>query len=185
MRLGRITPWVESGLLLRAFKESDICLEYLRTLNDADYMRFSRQGLVAHDRHTAFAYLTELERTGGVMIAGFAEATRNLVATVTIRPGPTSGAVEMGLLTLQPFQRQGVGRTTWQACLTYLKSRESRVNEVLAGTHKDNVGMQRILLESGFARIAEPSGEAGNHGLNIFFKRVLRSLGPSDVLVAE
>ena len=160
-------------------------MEYLRTLNDADYMRFSRQGLVAHDRYTALAYLTELERTGGVMIAGFDEATMTLVATVTMRPGPTSGAIEMGLLTLRPFQGQGVGRTTWQACLTYLKTRESSVKEVLAGTHSDNVGMQRILHNSGFTQIASPSGDARGNGPNLFFKCVLPTLGTCGDLAAE
>ena len=185
MRLGQIAPWVESRLLLRVFKVSDICVEYVRTLNDADYMRFSRQGLVAHDGYTASAYLTELERTGGAMIAGFDEATRNLVATVTIRPGPTSGAVEMGLLTLRQFQGRGVCRTTWQACLTYLKTYEPSVKEVLAGTHKDNVGMQRILHNSGFTQIASPPGDATDDRPNLFFKCVLPSLGACDDLAAE
>jgi RimJ/RimL family protein N-acetyltransferase len=183
MRLASVTPWQTPELSLRAFHEFDICEDYLRTLNDASYMQFSRQRLRAHDRETVREYLSEVHRSGGAMVASFSRRTDKLVATTTMRPNSRKGAVEMGLLTLGSCRESGFGGATWLACIDYLRTREPDVHIIVAGTHQDNSAMQRILLTSGFAHVLDQTGKNSTEGLNMYFELGLRSRGAIDEVV--
>ena len=136
-------------------------------------MRFSRQRHIVHDRETATAFLSEVERSGGLMVASLSRHSGDLVATVTVRPRPEKQGVEMGILTLKEFHRSGMGLATWQACLDYLRVHESRIRLVMAGTHRDNEGMKRILVSSGFLEVSSRERHGGNSGPIVFYERQL------------
>lgn len=185
MRLAPIDPWQTPRLNLRAFRMTDICTSYLQSLNDPTHMRFSRQRHLAHNHETATEYLSDVEVAGGCMIASLSRQTGHLVATVTMRPSSERQGVEMGILTLREFRGTGIGLATWQTCLDYLRIHEPSVRVVLAGTHRDNTGMKRILAASGFLRMDASETRKAMRGPNEFFRLELRAPGANDEVAAR
>lgn len=146
MELG---SWDAEGIHVRDFRGSDISNNYLSTLNDSDYMRFSRQAAITHTATSALEYLRNINETGGVMLAGISLPEQLLVATMTVRPLQSECTVELGLMTIRGFQRRGYGLRMWLACLERLRDVEG-VKHIRAGTQAQNGAMRRILELSGF-----------------------------------
>ena len=146
-----LDAWSTEEIHVRPFVESDVSLDYLATLNDTKYMRFSRQSAFTHTRASALAYLREVTEQGGVMLAGTSVSEECLVATATVRPLREVGVLEMGLMTMRGFHARGYGLSMWRACLERLRVLDG-VACIQAGTHRQNVGMRRILDLSGFRR---------------------------------
>ena len=158
--------WTDGNLLLRPFEEGDVTRDYLSTLNDKEYMRFSQQQHTTHTPAATQQYLVDLRDAGGDLVACINYETETLISTVSVRPGESLGEVWMGLMTLRGHAGKGAGLQAWSAVVRRLCASDSDLT-LRAGTHRGNVGMQRILSRSLFLPSASDD-EAAQH---IYFYR--------------
>lgn len=141
--------WFSRRLEMRPFSSVDCSDDYLASLNDREHMRFSRQRLVSHTPEAVDLYIAEVRGDGGELIACRLRNTSQLAATVSARCLQDEGVVELGLMTLISYARQGIGYEAWRSAVEVVGSCPE-VRRIQAGTDIDNVGMQRVIERSGF-----------------------------------
>jgi RimJ/RimL family protein N-acetyltransferase len=172
-------------LMYRPFEGQDVSPDYLETLSDPSYMRFSRQRTVVHTVESALEYMRDLRASQGQLIAAVDQVAERVVATVSVRPwadkAPAEGAethAEVGLMTLKNFSGKGFGTEAWGAVVARL--REDGMAEWLwAGADEQNIAMRHIIVNSGFTLVdgcppwISPSQAPNRH--NVYYKLSLTS----------
>jgi len=141
--------WFSTRLAMCAFSQEDCSDDYLESLNDREHMRYSRQRFLCHTPETVEVYISELRAVGGELIACRLRNSAKLAATVSARCLQDEGVVELGLMTLVSYARQGVGHEAWRSVVDVVGSCPE-VTLLRAGTDIGNAGMQRIIEGSGF-----------------------------------
>lgn len=168
--------WLDESLWFRPFEASDVGPEYLSTLNDSEYMKFSQQKFIKHTAETAHAYVSSIRRAGGDLIACLDCETESLVSTVSVRCGALENEVWLGLMTLRCHAGKGVGLKAWLAVARRLCESDGTVL-IRAGTHVDNAAMQRIMSRSGFLVVA-PTRRTSNQ--MYFIRKCTNRAGGAD-----
>lgn len=158
--------WTDGNLILRPFEEEDVTEDYLLTLNDREYIKFSQQRHTAHTPASAHRYLRDLRNAGGDLIACVNYETESLISTVSVRPGESLDEVWIGLMTLRGHAGRGSGLRAWSAVVRRLCASGSDLT-LRAGTHRDNLAMQRVLSRSLFL----PSTSGDEAAQHIYFHR--------------
>jgi len=151
--------WTDGSLMLRPFQEGDVTEDYLLTLNDREYMRFSQQAHTTHTPASARRYLGDLRTAGGELVACVNDETGCLISTVSVRPGESLGEAWIGLMTLRGHAGKGAGLRAWSAVVRRLCASGSDLT-LRAGTHRDNLAMQKVLSRSLFLPSSSGEGPA-------------------------
>lgn len=167
-------------LTYRPFERQDVTPDYLETLSDPLYMRFSRQRSVVHTVESALEYIRDLRSSQGQLIAAVDQVAERVVATVSVRPWAdktlaegTETHAEVGLMTFKNFSGRGFGTEAWGAVVARL--REDRMADWLwAGADEQNIAMRHIIVNSGFRLVdgcppwITPSQAPTRH--NVYYK---------------
>lgn len=144
-------------LLIRDFAASDITNEYLKALNDHEYMRFSQQRLRRHNRSSCMEYLRGFERTPSFFLAICDRNSSRLVGTISVHVDPESSVADMGLFVFPGAAGIGYGSEAWRCVLDTLLD-DYPMTQVTAGTATGNEAMRRIIKGSGMRRVAIDCG---------------------------
>jgi RimJ/RimL family protein N-acetyltransferase len=129
--------------------EDHISDDYLITLNDPEYMRFSQHKNKSASIESQLEYLNKFDFTSDFLLAITDQESGDMVATATLRLLSDEELVNIGFLVLKKFGGMGLGKevlrelSTWVFDLFPLRGQQ-------IGTRHQNIGMQRIALAAGF-----------------------------------
>ena len=135
--------------IITRLSENQINNQYLATLNDPTYMRFSQHKNSSASFGTQREYLSHFDYISDFLLAITDKGSGELVATATLRLLPDEAIVNIGFLVLKKFGGMGLGKevlrelSVWVFELFPLRSQQ-------IGTRRENIGMQRIALTAGF-----------------------------------
>lgn len=124
-------------------KEDQITPDYLETLNNKTYMRFSRHVETMHDIESQKKYLKQFDFEKNLILAITTSDTRELVATATLYVDPSSKRVNVGFLIIYKYSGKGLGYEICHSVINFTKSIFPN-HTIEIGTSIDNFGMRTI-----------------------------------------
>lgn len=135
-----------NDITIQDFKLEDISQDYLSWLNDKDYMKFSRQSLITHDRISVAKFIGDLASDNNI----FLSIKRNsiLIGTVTIYIDSDYQVCSPGILIGRSFAKLGYGELVWRFVIGTV-SKHLHMRKVSAGTLINNYAMIKLFEKSG------------------------------------
>ncbi len=136
-------------LLLRPLTTSDIDENYLGWLKDVEVTRFSNQRFRQHNLQTCRTYQQSFSGTANSFLLIIHKKDDVPIGTLTIYRSPQHGTADIGLmLGDRHYWRQGLGLEAWSAVLNKVLT-ENGLRKVTGGTARPNIGMVKIMEQSG------------------------------------
>ena len=134
------------NITLKDFELDDITDEYLSWLNDKDYMKFSRQSLITHDKVSVAKFIGDLASADNI----FLSIKRNsiLIGTLTIYIDSDYQVCSPGILIGRSFAKLGYGELVWRFVIGTV-SKDLHMRKVSAGTLINNYAMIKLFEKSG------------------------------------
>lgn len=134
------------NITLKDFELDDITDEYLSWLNDKDYMKFSRQSLITHDKVSVAKFIGDLASADNI----FLSIKRNsiLIGTLTIYIDSDYQVCSPGILIGRSFAKLGYGELVWRFVIGTV-SKDLHMRKVSAGTQINNYAMIKLFEKSG------------------------------------
>jgi RimJ/RimL family protein N-acetyltransferase len=129
--------------------ENNICEEYLKTLNDPSYMRYSLNKDKEFTFESQVEYLHTFDFKSNYLLAIANRQNGDLVATATLRLIPDGTMVNIGFLVLKHFGGMGLGKKALRALSAWVFELYPLVCQQI-GTRRENIAMRRIALAAGF-----------------------------------
>ena len=139
--------------------------EYLSTLNDSQYMRFSQHGGKSATIETQLEYLRSFDFKQNFLLAITDCQLNKLVATATLRVNPKNQFIDIGFLVFKNFGGQGMGREILRSLSSWVFQLFPTHSQVI-GTRLENFGMQKIAISADFKSMEEPATDG-----NVYFIR--------------
>ncbi len=133
----------------------DITSEYINTLNDKEYMRFSRNSKYTHTFATQISYIRKFEKTSNLLLAIKETGTNALVGSLTCYVNFNTLTVEIGILIFKSFSGRDYSTEALRILLPYLESSYPGMTAVI-GTDRQNFAMQKVARKLAFE---SPSSE--------------------------
>lgn len=116
----------------------DFFVFLIQTLNDKDYMRFSRQSQITQSFDSVSEYISNLLSNGGMYFQIF--CNNLIVGTVTVKP-QSPHVAEVGILVFRQYCNMGVASYVWSRMPAKLRDNNFRC--MIAGTHIQNFQMRK------------------------------------------
>lgn len=123
--------------------------DYLETLNDHEYMRFSQHKNKSASLETQLQYLNSFDFISDFLLAITDRESGEMVATATLRLLSDDALVNIGFLVLKKFEGVGLGKEVLRELSTWVFDLFPLRNQQI-GTRHENIGMQRIAIAAGF-----------------------------------
>ena len=162
--------YIVSRLTERHFTE-----EYLSTLNDSQYMRFSQHNGKQATTETQLEYLRSFDFNQNFLLAITDCQLNQLVATATLRVNPENQLINIGFLVIKNFGGQGLGKEILRTLSSWVFQLFPTQSQLI-GTRLENFGMQKIAISADFKLVEEP----GTDGNVYFLKKPLPLPRPLD-----
>jgi RimJ/RimL family protein N-acetyltransferase len=128
--------------------------EYLSTLNDSQYMRFSQHAGKLATTETQLKYLESFDFNQNFLLAITDCRLNRLVATATLRVNPENQDLNIGFLVLRSFGGQGIGKEIFKSLSSWVFQLFPTLSQVI-GTRIENLGMQKIAISADFKLVEE------------------------------
>ena len=130
---------------------TDINQDYLETLNDQHYMRFSRNSITAHSLESQSLYVNSFDKgtlkPDSILLGIFENG--QLVGTMTTYFNWQKKSANVGILVFRKYSSIGLGKGALSALSYWIKARFPLFSIEL-GTTKSNLAMQRLALSCGY-----------------------------------
>jgi len=123
--------------------ESLINTEYLETLNDKHYMKYSRQSLINHSLESSRTFIHETSVNPQKDFFAFLNESEIFSGTCIIDSDLKNKVANLGFLILRRYSGKGYGSKMFQLMVQELLKR-SEVEFVEIGTNPNNLGMLAI-----------------------------------------
>ncbi len=136
---------------------ADFLVALIQTLNEKDYMRFSRQSQIAQSLDSVSQYISSLLSNGGMYFQIYYD--NRTVGTVTVKPH-TLHVAEVGILVFQQYCGMGIASNVWSRMPAIL--RQNNFTCMIAGTHIQNFRMRKTAESIGM--ILDTSRNYPNQG---------------------
>ncbi len=133
--------------------------EYLSTLNDSQYMRFSQHNGKPATIETQFEYLRSFDFNQNFLLAITDCQLNQLVATATLRVHPENRLINIGFLVFKNFGGQGLGKEILRSLSSWIFQLFPTHSQVI-GTRLENYGMQKIAISADFKLVEAPATDA-------------------------
>jgi RimJ/RimL family protein N-acetyltransferase len=152
--------------------DSDISDEYLETLNDRNYMKFSRNSAANHTKASQIEYIHSFTNSHNLLYGIKDLHSGELKGTLNCYIDFSAMTLDLGFLVFRKFQRMGYASEGLGMLLNYLKEQFPGMTAII-GTNKANTGMQKIAIKHGFHLEKSDSSETRE---NFKFVRFLPKL---------
>ena len=147
----RLFPLQGSKVELCLFGKEHLNEKYLCWLNDPDVVRFSNQRFRLHDETSSQTYLHSVQEAGNLFLAIRLARTGRFVGTMTVKFSIPHETADMSILIGdRSCWGQGVGKDAWSALMSLLLE-SGRVRKLTGGTLRCNVGMVKVMTNSGMS----------------------------------
>ena len=134
---------------LVSITESDISQEYLNTLNDSNYLKFSRNSSLLHDKFTQAKYIFEINASNNLFFGIKTVSETELVGTVNCFIDFQQMTLNLGFLIFRKHANKGYATETLEIFLAYL-SHEFPGMTVVIGASIQNMAMQKVAKKFDF-----------------------------------
>lgn len=121
----------------------DLTLEYIDTLNDKEYMQFSRNSEFTHSIETQRAYLENFESSPHLLFAIKEASSGSLVGSMNCYVNFYTSTLELGFLIFKRFAGKGYSTEALGILLPYLEIQYPGMTAII-GTNRKNFAMQRV-----------------------------------------
>jgi len=143
---------MSSGFKLICMSDELINADYLNTLNDKDYMRFSRQSKISHDYETLKSYIHFMSNAKDKRLFAFMNEGGIFAGTCTINLNKQSQVANLGFLIFKNY----AGRRYASKMLKLLVEEASCLTDIKfieIGTHVRNKKMLAIAEKAKMTQI--------------------------------
>lgn len=156
--------------------ESDISKNYIETLNDKRYMKYSRNSQTKHTVLTQSSYINEVNASEDLLFGIRTIIDNGLVGTIRFRIDKLAKSMELGFLIFKGSENKGYAS---EALQYFIKEFGVFFHDVtlIIGTDKKNLPMQRIANKNGFIL----DGEVNNHSGLRFTRKIKNLSNPYDL----
>lgn len=138
-----------NGVILQGISSGEINELYLETLNDKEYMRYSRQSAKLHTYNSQREYIDSFSSFQRKLL-GVKDIQKNiLVGTVSYTLDFSDSSIRLGFLIFRNYAGDGYATKSLNILLPYLEKQFPGMN-IIIGTHKKNLAMQRIAIKLNF-----------------------------------
>ncbi len=145
----RMTELRLNGITLEGISSDGIDDLYLETLNDKEYMKYSRQSAKLHTYNSQREYIDSFCSFQRKLL-GVKDTQKNtLVGTVSYILDFNESSIRLGFLIFRNYAGEGYATKSLNILLPYLEKQFPGMNMII-GTHKDNFAMQRIAIKLNF-----------------------------------
>lgn len=134
---------------LKRLSESDVDERYLDTLNDKLYMQYSRQSQKFHTLKSQILYINAFNHTQNELFGIRNNHDNTLVGSLSYYVDYSSFSINLGFLIFRDHAGKGYATDALEVLLPFLESHFPGM-EVVIGTNKGNIPMQKIALGVGF-----------------------------------
>jgi RimJ/RimL family protein N-acetyltransferase len=138
-----------SRVTLTSISKSDITEEYLETLNNLDYMKYSRNSGVAHTFESQSKYISDFVHLDRFLYGIKDSGSGKLVGTINYYLDFSAMTIDLGFLVFENYQGKGYASEGLGLLLPYLRQQFPGMTAVI-GTNRLNLAMHEIAKNHGF-----------------------------------
>ena len=162
-------------IILKSLLESDVSKDYLDTLNDSAYMRFSRNSNFFHTLNSQVQYIASFTLSGNLLFGIKSLEDQELLGTINCYINFSERTLDLGFLIFKVHHGRGYASEALGLFIPYLENQFPGMTAVI-GTHKENFAMHEVARRLDFQIESDTSQIPG---INIRFTRKLPKLNPT------
>jgi len=139
-------------IMLAPLLETDISLEYLETLNDSDYMKFSRNSNLIHTKSSQVEYIAKFRDSINLLLGIKENEGGKLLGNINCYIDFSKMTLDIGFLIFKNRRGKGIASEALGLLIPFLESQFPGMTIVI-GSNKDNVAMHKIAKKLGFNQV--------------------------------
>ena len=151
---------------------SDITEEYLDTLNDTEYMKYSRNAAFVHTLSTQVQYIANLKLSHNLIFGIKNAVDGKMLGTVNCYVDFVEMTLDLGFLVFKNYQGKGYASEALGLFIEYLEVQFPGMTAVI-GSNKDNFAMHEVAKKLNFQ--IDPCASQGDDS-NLRFSKKLSAL---------
>jgi RimJ/RimL family protein N-acetyltransferase len=137
--------------MLAPLLETDISLEYLETLNDVEYMKYSRNSSFIHTEDSQIEYIAKFRDSINLLFGIKKIEDGKLLGNINCYIDFSKMTLDLGFLIFRNEQGNGFASEALGLLIPYLESQFPGMIIVI-GSNKNNVAMHKIATKLGFCQ---------------------------------
>ena len=138
-------------IMLTPLLETDVSLEYLETLNDIEYMKYSRNSSFIHTEKSQAEYIAKFRESTNLLFGIKKIEGEKLLGNVNCYIDFSKMTLDLGFLIFRNEQGRGFASEALGLLIPYLESQYPGMILVI-GSNKNNVAMHKIATKLGFCQ---------------------------------
>lgn len=166
-----------SRITLTTLLESDISEEYLETLNDSEYMKYSRNSTLTHTLSSQVQYIADFRLSNNLLFSIKDAEDEKLLGSINCYVNFSKMTLDIGFLIFRNQQGKGYASEALGILIPYLEAQFPGMTAVI-GSNKSNFAMHEVATKLNFE--IENDGSQ-NIGLNLRFLRKLPKLNSASL----
>lgn len=163
-------------IMVAPLLETDVSREYLETLNDAEYMKYSRNSSFIHTVSSQLEYIAKFRESNNLLLGIKRIEDGELLGNINCYIDFSKMTLDLGFLIFKNQQGKGFASEALDLLVTYLESQFPGMT-IIIGSNKKNVAMHKIAKKHGFY---QESDGAQIDDLNLSFARNIAKLHSVD-----
>ena len=132
-----------SRITLTPMIESDVSHEYLATLNDAEYMKFSRNSNFSHTLSSQIRYTADFSRFNNLLFAIRNIESKQLLASINCYIDFSNMTLDLSFLIFKNEQGMSYASEALELSIPYLEAQFPAMTAVI-GSDRDNIAMHEV-----------------------------------------
>ncbi len=184
MRGGEMTS--SSRIMLSSLHVSDITEEYLETLNDKEYLRYSRNSSFDHTIESQTRYISEFNLSNNLLFGIKSKTDMKLLGSVSCYIDFTKLTLNLGFLIFKNYQGRGFASEALGLLIRHLEGQFPGMTAII-GSEPNNFAMHEVAKKHDFQILNKDTEDE-----HVIYARTLRRLDdtslpgvPSYVLCAR
>jgi RimJ/RimL family protein N-acetyltransferase len=154
-------------IILTVLHESDVSREYLETLNDSEYLKYSRNANSIHTLSSQIQYITKFKLSNNLLFGIKNTDDGKLLGTITCYINFNRMTLNLGFLIFKNQQGKGYASEALGLLIPYLQAQFPGMRAVI-GLNKNDFAMHDVVKKLNFHIESEDSRE---DNLNLHFVR--------------
>lgn len=138
-----------SHFVLYQLTESDVSEEYLDTLNDSEYMKYSRNSAFNHTFSSQVQYIADFRQSNNLFFGIKKVEDKKLVGTINCYIDFSRMTLSLGFLIFRSQQGKGYASAALEILIPYLETQFPGMR-ALIGSNQDNLAMHKVAKKFDF-----------------------------------
>ena len=168
-----------SRIILGDLLSSDVSEEYLETLNDSEYMKYSRNSSFAHTPSSQVQYISDFAFSNDLLFGIKSVENGKLLGTINCYIDFSKMTLDLGFLIFKNERGRGYASEALSLLIPYLEVQFPGMTAII-GSNKHNVAMHEVAKKFNF-QVESENGE--EFGTNLRFVRIFPKLNSLSVPV--